>query len=179
MTAAPRTYVLDTNVLIHDPAALFRFAEHAVYVPMMVLEELDAIKKGASEVARNARQASRFLDAIIGGADAAGIAAGLPLAAHANGGREQQPSGKLFLQTRPLDLPSVPLIAGNTPDNTILETVLRRRHPGVQGHQSPDQSAGARHQRRGLLQRQGPRRHRPALHRGRRGAGGFLVALPG
>lgn len=53
MTATPRTYVLDTNVLIHDPSALFRFAEHQLYIPMMVLEELDAIKKGMSEVARN------------------------------------------------------------------------------------------------------------------------------
>ena len=55
-----RIYVLDTNVLLHDPAALFRFGKHDIYIPMIVLEELDATKKGLSEIARNARQTSRF-----------------------------------------------------------------------------------------------------------------------
>ena len=45
-----RAFVLDTNVLMHDPAAMFRFEEHDVYLPMGVLEELDAGKKGLSEV---------------------------------------------------------------------------------------------------------------------------------
>jgi PhoH-like ATPase len=131
MSGHPRTYVLDTNVLLHDPSALFRFAEHALYVPMMVLEELDAIKKGPSEIARNARQASRFLDQLLGQADLASIAAGLPLAQHANGnlngGSHERPSGRLFLQTRPLPPGATPLIAGNTPDNSILATVLALR----------------------------------------------------
>ena len=60
-----RLFVLDTNVLMHDPTALFRFKEHDVFLPMMVLEELDNNKKGHSEVARNARQASRFLDELM------------------------------------------------------------------------------------------------------------------
>ncbi len=122
-----RTYVLDTNVLIHDPTALYRFAEHNLFVPMTVLEELDAIKKGMSEVARNARQASRFLDAIIGPADAVAIDAGLDLAPFSNGGEPQRPTGKLFLQTHPLQSESVPLIAGKTADNSILETVFALR----------------------------------------------------
>ena len=54
-----RLYALDTNVLLHDPTALFRFEEHDVFIPMTVLEELDEKKQGVSEVARNARQASR------------------------------------------------------------------------------------------------------------------------
>ena len=124
MTDDSRTYVLDTNVLIHDPSALFRFAEHRLFIPMMVLEELDAIKKGMSEVARNARQASRFLDEIIGDADAASIANGLPLENYSNGAVQQRPSGKLFQQTRPLRGSSVVRLAGNTPDNSILETGL-------------------------------------------------------
>jgi len=70
MASAPKTgkrlFVIDTNVLLHDPTALFRFKEHDLYLPMMVLEELDAAKKGVSEVARNARQVSRFLDDLIG-----------------------------------------------------------------------------------------------------------------
>lgn len=60
-----RLFVLDTNVLMHDPTALFRFKEHDIHLPMMVLEELDRAKKGVSEVARNVRQVSRFLDELI------------------------------------------------------------------------------------------------------------------
>ena len=60
MSRDKRLYVLDTNVLMHDPTALFRFQEHDVFLPMMVLEELDAAKKGMSEVSRNVRQVSRF-----------------------------------------------------------------------------------------------------------------------
>ena len=63
--AATKLFVLDTNVLMHDPTSLFRFEEHDVFLPMVVLEELDDHKKGMSEVARNARQASRFLDEIV------------------------------------------------------------------------------------------------------------------
>src|SRR5215467_12291495 len=65
MTRGKRIYVLDTNVLMHDPTALFRFEEHDVFLPMTVLEELDAAKKGMSEVARNARQVSRFINELI------------------------------------------------------------------------------------------------------------------
>ena len=62
---ATKLFVLDTNVLMHDPTSLFRFEEHDVFLPMQTLEELDNHKKGLSEVARNARQASRFLDEIV------------------------------------------------------------------------------------------------------------------
>ncbi|HEY2403445.1 MAG TPA: PIN domain-containing protein, partial [Steroidobacteraceae bacterium] len=48
-----RLFVLDTNVLMHDPTSIFRFEEHDVYLPMVVLEELDAHKKGLSEASRN------------------------------------------------------------------------------------------------------------------------------
>ena len=50
MTKHKRLYVLDTNVQIHDPTSIFRFEEHDVFLPMMVLEELDAAKKGLTEV---------------------------------------------------------------------------------------------------------------------------------
>ncbi len=125
MATPPRTYVLDTNVLIHDPAALFRFAEHALFIPMTVLEELDHGKKGASEVARNARQASRFLDELIGTADAGAIAAGLPIDPREGG--DGRPTGRLFLQTRPMRYEGAPLDGGLTADNSILETVLALR----------------------------------------------------
>ena len=61
MGSEKRLYILDTNVLMHDPTSIFRFEEHDVLLPMMVLEELDAAKKGLSEVARNVRQVSRFI----------------------------------------------------------------------------------------------------------------------
>ena len=57
-------FVLDTNVLMHDPTSLFRFEEHDIYLPMITLEELDGHKSGMTEVARNARQVSRDLDAL-------------------------------------------------------------------------------------------------------------------
>ena len=133
MVADTRTYLLDTNVLIHDPTALYRFAEHHVFVPMTVLEELDAIKNGMSEVARNARQASRFLDAIIGAADAEEIAAGLALDPTSVGSAQERPSGRLILQTRPLRVDSFPLIAGQSADNSILETALALSDSGDNG----------------------------------------------
>src|SRR6187431_3570107 len=81
--AVTKLFVLDTNVLMHDPTSLFRFEEHDVFLPMVTLEELDDHKKGMTEVARNARQVSRDLDALAGGlSDQPGrdMADGLPLA---------------------------------------------------------------------------------------------------
>jgi PhoH-like ATPase len=74
-----RLLVLDTNVLMHDPTALFRFQEHDIFLPMVVLEELDRGKKGVSEVARNVRQVSRFIDELTQDATHAQITQGLPL----------------------------------------------------------------------------------------------------
>src|SRR5947207_14711279 len=62
---ATKLFVLDTNVLMHDPTSLFRFEEHDIYLPIFTLEELDHHKKGMTEVSRNARQASRFLDEMV------------------------------------------------------------------------------------------------------------------
>ena len=72
-----RIFVLDTNVLMHDPTAIFRFEEHDVFIPMIVLEELDAGKKGLSEAARNVRQVSRFLDELMADATKAQIDKGI------------------------------------------------------------------------------------------------------
>src|ERR1700690_1560935 len=78
-TKRRRIFVLDTNVLMHDPTAIFRFEEHDIYLPMVVIEELDANKKAISEPSPNARQASRFLDDIIRGVNKEQIDAGLPI----------------------------------------------------------------------------------------------------
>lgn len=121
-----KLFVLDTNVLMHDPSALFRFAEHDLYIPMVVLEELDKAKKGTSEVARNARQVSRFIDELITEAGDADIDLGLklPAAGLGNGGGLQAVDGRLFLQTTILEDDKPLVIPGRTPDNNILATTL-------------------------------------------------------
>ncbi|MEQ6341666.1 MAG: PhoH family protein [Gammaproteobacteria bacterium] len=116
-----RLFVLDTNVLMHDPSALFRFQEHDIFLPMMVLEELDNNKRGPSEVARNARQASRFMEELMRGGLEQGMEAGLKLPTSVNASFE---SGRLFFQTQILSHDLPPSLPGNKPDNTILETVL-------------------------------------------------------
>ncbi len=122
-----KLFVLDTNVLMHDPASLFRFEEHDLYLPMGTLEELDSNKKGLSDVARNARQASRFLDEIVS-AKGGDIAAGLRIRTRENG---PSAAGRLFLQTEAIngDLPAT-LPAGKT-DNQILSVVrhLQKKDP--------------------------------------------------
>ena len=96
--AATKLFVLDTNVLMHDPTSLFRFEEHDVFLPMVVLEELDDHKKGMTEVARNARQASRFLDEIV--SQEGDIEKGYAL--KTKGGQEA--GGCLFLQTHSVNV---------------------------------------------------------------------------
>jgi PhoH-like ATPase len=120
----PCLFVLDTNVLMHDPTAIFRFKEHDVFLPMVVLEELDAGKKGMSEVARNVRQVSRFLDQLMSGADKDEINAGLPIHALSEYGRgfTEPPSGRLFFQTELLGQRLAATLPGTTADNDILAT---------------------------------------------------------
>ena len=123
---SPRIYVLDTNVLMHDPTAIFRFAEHNIFLPMVVLEELDKAKKGMSEVARNVRQVSRFLDELMSTATSEEISAGLalPCVKHGNEEKEKQQCGHVFFQTETLDNRLPASLPGNTPDNDILSTAL-------------------------------------------------------
>src|SRR5205814_5994231 len=97
-TSATNLFVLDTNVLMHDPTSLFRFEEHDVFLPIMTLEELDNNKSGISEIARNARQASRFLDDIVSHAKTP-IAEGIPLASHGS----DNATGRLYLQTEAIN----------------------------------------------------------------------------
>jgi PhoH-like ATPase len=122
----PRLFVIDTNVLMHDPMSLFRFEEHDIYLPMIVLEELDSNKKGMTEVARNARQASRTLDALAAqkGTD---MALGLPLATLGN----KDATGLLFFQTTPLSNTLPASLPQGKADNQILGVVqaLKDRHP--------------------------------------------------
>ena len=113
-----KLFVLDTNVLMHDPMCLFRFEEHDIYLPMIVLEELDGHKKGMTEVARNARQTSRSLDALAGAKDA-DMTLGLRL--DTTGHREAK--GRLFFQTQVLDYSLPASLPQGKADNQILGVV--------------------------------------------------------
>ncbi|GAD24298.1 PhoH family protein [Acidovorax sp. MR-S7] len=125
-TGPKKMFVLDTNVLLHDPTSLFRFEEHDIFLPMIVLEELDGHKKGMTEVARNGRQASRTLDALAAAQGAQDIANGLKLDATG----QRAATGCLYFQTAPLqyDLPTS--LPQGKADNQILGVVeaLRRQH---------------------------------------------------
>jgi len=125
-TTTSKLFVLDTNVLMHDPTSLFQFEEHDVYVPMVVLEELDNNKKGMTEVARNARQVSRFLDELVRQPDA-DMTMGLPLGVTG----QRQATGNLYLQTETLVLEQTSALAGMKADNQILGVALalQRRSP--------------------------------------------------
>jgi PhoH-like ATPase len=120
-----RLFVLDTNVLMHDPTCIFRFEEHDVYIPMIVLEELDAHKKGLSEASRNVRQVSRFLDDMMRDATKEQIDRGLPLPNEFSGNHGQKPStGRLFFQTRQLANVLPDSLPGTGNDNAILGQTL-------------------------------------------------------
>ena len=120
-----RIFVLDTNVLMHDPTSIFRFEEHDIYLPMIVLEELDANKKGLSEASRNVRQVSRFLDELMRDATKEQIDAGLPLPSGYSGNHGKKPSsGRLYFQTRQLSSALPEYLPGHGSDNAILAQVL-------------------------------------------------------
>ena len=122
--ADKRLFVLDTNVLMHDPTALFRFQEHDIYLPMVVLEELDNNKKGHSEVARNARQASRFMDELMLNISTESISQGIPLSQGGLANSSKAPSGSLFFQTKIMEAELPSTLPGSKSDNTILGTAL-------------------------------------------------------
>ena len=117
--AVTKIFVLDTNVLMHDPSSLFRFEEHDVFLPIMTLEELDNHKKGMSEIARNARQTSRMLDELLAD-DSEAMELGISLYEASS----KMASGRLFLQTEAIsaDLPQG--LPTSKVDNQILSVVI-------------------------------------------------------
>lgn len=109
-----RLYVLDTNVLMHDPSCPLRFHEHDIFLPMVVLEELDLHKKGLTETAQNVRQANRFLDELIYNKTHDEILKGLKLPS----------GGRIFFQTHEISAKLTNLLPGSKADNTILDVTL-------------------------------------------------------
>ena len=130
-----KLFVLDTNVLMHDPASIFRFQEHNLFIPMIVLEELDRSKRGISEVSRNVRQVSRFLDELIQGANQKTINDGLPLSRIEHGPNAESISeGRLYFQTSQLSSLLPKSMPGQIADNSILNIVLAltKKHPDIE-----------------------------------------------
>ncbi|MGC4242355.1 MAG: PhoH family protein, partial [Herbaspirillum sp.] len=122
-----KLFVLDTNVLMHDPTSLFRFEEHDIYLPMVTLEELDNHKKGMSEVARNARQISRSLDALVSDVAEDSIDLGIPLAKLGN----KDAKGRLYFQTKLQNAALPEGLPEGKADNQILGVVraLDQQYP--------------------------------------------------
>jgi PhoH-like ATPase len=123
LVPASKLFVLDTNVLMHDPTSLFRFEEHDIYLPILTLEELDNNKKGVTEVARNARQVSRFLDELVS-ATPDGIGEGIPLTEKSGGAA----TGRLYLQTEVITTVLPASLANGKADNQILAVVMHLQH---------------------------------------------------
>ena len=118
------TYVLDTNVLLDDPAALFRFREHNVYLPETVRRELDRFKKGQSQIAANARQVFRYLEALTNHVP-------LPLKEVPLAGfPDFSATGKLLFQTEPVPEEFFGNLSERTGDDAILAAILsfKRSH---------------------------------------------------
>ena len=111
-------YVLDTNVLIHDPNALLNFEEHDVILPMTVLEELDSLKSGKQTVAADCRQAIRNIDKLLGDASPKDIEKGVPIVR----GEKAEPLGTLsiLMTTGKIDNHSLP---EHLNDNKIINSL--------------------------------------------------------
>ncbi len=125
-THRKKLFVLDTNVLMHDPTSIYRFQEHDIYLPIVVLEELDAAKKGMSEVARNVRQVSRFISDLMEKMDG-DIASGLKLPSHS---RDFE-TGRLYVHMDAVRSHLPNGLADGSPDNTLLGVTLdiSKKHP--------------------------------------------------
>jgi hypothetical protein len=160
---------------MHDPSALFKFQEHHVYLPMTVLEELDNAKIGVSEVARNVRQTNRFIDELLTAQQELVIEQGLQLSRFVAAEEPYKCSGRLFFQTEAHGSSLPESLPGNKTDNSILNTIIWLKN-AVSDHEivliSKDinlrikaKGHDSRHQGRGLCQRSGSRRPRPAVQR--------------
>ncbi len=117
----PILYVLDTNVLIHDPNALLNFEEHYVAIPMTVLEELDKLKAGKHTVAAECRQAIRLIDQTLGDASPQDVERGVPIQRGKSG-----PKGYLSILMTPRNDPAQ-LLPETLNDNIIINQVLEVR----------------------------------------------------
>jgi len=127
-SGSSKLFVLDTNVLMHDPTALFRFEEHDIFLPMITLEEMDDHKRGMSDVSRNVRQVTRTLDMLVAGLEGGIIERGIPLAKLGN----KEAKGCLYFQTKLQAIAAPQGLPAGKADNQILGVVqtLVAEQPG-------------------------------------------------
>lgn len=130
--AGVKTFVLDTSVLLHNPAALFVFEDNNVVIPFAVLEEIDKFKGISNDVGRNARQCIRFLDQL---RDGGRLIDGVPLRDAYQPGRtnadpmpNDPPSGMLRIDPQEHERPSA--IKGESNDNRIIATAYALKTAG-------------------------------------------------
>ena len=116
-----KLFVLDTNILMNDPSAIYHFDEHDIYLPMVVLEELDSHKTGTSEIARNVRQTNRMLVELMSNSTHEQVVSGLPIPSYSD---KKNMSGRLYFQTDGFDQAVPSTLPGHKVDNTILATAL-------------------------------------------------------
>ncbi len=108
---AKKNFVLDTNVLLHDPKALEKFEDNDIYLPIVVIEEIDKFKKNMNEIGRNARYVARFLDSL---RDKGRLDSGVKLG-------EDLGTLRIVFSRKQVDLwPQI----GNPADNAILNVAL-------------------------------------------------------
>lgn len=122
-SALPILYILDTNVLIHDPTALLNFEEHHVILPMTVLEELDKLKSGKKAQAADCRQAIREIDKILGSASPEEVELGVPI----RRGEKSTPQGRLsILMPQPSE--NIAVLPTHLNDNKIINELCRLKN---------------------------------------------------
>lgn len=125
-----KLFILDTNILMHDPTAIYHFDEHDIYLAMVVLEELDQHKTGLSEVARNVRQTNRMLVELMKHATHDTLIQGLPLTGALSADNPKR-TGRLFFQTDDVAQALPQSLPGHNVDNTLLGIALglQKKHP--------------------------------------------------
>lgn len=110
-------YVLDTNVLLHDPRSMFSFADSVVGIPIMVLEELEKFKRESSGRGKSAREAVRYLDQ-------------LREKGHLSSGVDAGNGGIIRILFSPQDVEKKPILSLSLADNLILLTALSYKEAG-------------------------------------------------
>ena len=112
-----KLFVLDTNVLLHNPNALFMFADNQVVIPFDVLEELDKFKTNTDELGRNARTVIRYLDA-------------LRLNGNLSEGVTVKQTGGCVRVILEEDQKLASGLTHNTPDNRIISSAMHLKQQG-------------------------------------------------
>ncbi|TXZ87715.1 PhoH family protein, partial [Vibrio cholerae] len=113
-----KLFVLDTNILLHEPLAIYSFKEHDVVIPMTVLEELDRIKDSKRDVARDARVAIRALEHLFHDATPEEITEGIPLS------KQEGATGTISILADYEVHETVKAFTDKEGDNRILNAVL-------------------------------------------------------